>query len=101
MGFKVNSVYGGHSSLKDKIYLLHKPAILIGTPGRVASHIHKGTFETKDISYLVLDEFDKALEFGFEKEMKELQSDISNNVSEQKKVIDELSEVFKSIGYEI
>lgn len=44
---------------------------------------------------------DRDLEIDFEKEMKELQSDISNNVSEQKKVIDELSEVFKSIGYEI
>ena len=77
MGFKVNSVYGGHSSSKDKINLLHKPAILIGTPGRVASHIHKGTFETKDISYLVLDEFDKALEFGFKKEMKEIIGSLS------------------------
>jgi superfamily II DNA/RNA helicase len=71
-GYKVNSVYGGMSSSKDKVNLSHKPAILIGTPGRVASHIKKCSFDTKTISYLVLDEFDKALEIGFEKEMKEI-----------------------------
>ena len=71
-GFKVNAVYGGHSSTKDKVHLQHRPAILIGTPGRIASHVYKGPFETESISYLVLDEFDKALEIGFEKEMKEI-----------------------------
>ena len=54
-GFKVNSVYGGHSSSKDKVNLQHRPAILVGTPGRVASHINKGTFASKDIGFLVLD----------------------------------------------
>jgi len=71
-GLKVNSVYGGHSSSKDKVNLQHRPAILVGTPGRVASHLKKNTFETESISYLVLDEFDKALEIGFENEMKEI-----------------------------
>ena len=71
-GFKVNSVYGGHSHSKDKINLQHRPAILVGTPGRVASHVRKRSFDLESISYLVLDEFDKALEIGFEQEMKEI-----------------------------
>ena len=71
-GLKVNSVYGGHSHSKDKMNLQHPPAILVGTPGRVASHVRKGSFDLESISYLVLDEFDKSLEIGFEQEMREI-----------------------------
>ena len=35
-GFKANAVYGGRAGSKDKVELKHPPAILIGTPGRVA-----------------------------------------------------------------
>ena len=69
-GFKVNAIYGGRSVSKDKMELQHRPAILIGTPGRVADHFDRQTFETKHIHSLVLDEFDKSLEVGFEREMK-------------------------------
>jgi superfamily II DNA/RNA helicase len=46
------------------------PAILIGTPGRISDHIMRETFSTQNIKTLVLDEFDKSLEIGFEAEMK-------------------------------
>lgn len=71
-GFKVNAVYGGTSSSRDKIDLKHHPAILIGTPGRVASHLIRDVFPTNHIKTLVLDEFDKSLEIGFEREMVEI-----------------------------
>jgi len=71
-GYKVNAVYGGRAGAKDKIDLKHAPAILIGTPGRVADHLRKFSFITGGIKTLVLDEFDKSLEVGFEKEMKEI-----------------------------
>ena len=71
-GLKVNSVYGGPSHAKDKMKLQHRPTILVGTPGRVASHVRKNSFDREHISYLVLDEFDKSLEIGFEQEMKEI-----------------------------
>ncbi|NOR28166.1 MAG: DEAD/DEAH box helicase [Lutibacter sp.] len=71
-GFKVNAVYGGRSISKDEIDLHHSPAILIGTPGRIADHLRKGTFLTKNITTLVLDEFDKSLEVGFKDEMIEI-----------------------------
>ncbi|WP_304233757.1 DEAD/DEAH box helicase [Jiulongibacter sediminis] len=71
-GFKVNAVYGGRAGSKDKIDLQHSPQILIGTPGRVADHIRRQNIETFDIQTLVLDEFDKSLEIGFEKEMREI-----------------------------
>jgi superfamily II DNA/RNA helicase len=71
-GFKANAVYGGRASSKDKAELKHRPAILIGTPGRIADHLRNDTFPTHKISRLVLDEFDKSLEVGFETEMKEI-----------------------------
>lgn len=71
-GFKINSVYGGQTGQQDKINLKHRPAILIGTPGRVADHMRRATFSTKYIKTLVLDEFDKSLETGFETDMREI-----------------------------
>ncbi len=68
-GFKVNAVYGGRAGALDKIDLKHRPAILIGTPGRIADRIRRDNFSLEHIATLVLDEFDKSLEIGFEKEM--------------------------------
>ena len=71
-GYKINAFYGGRNFSKDKMELKTRPAILIGTPGRIADHFRRQTFSTAHISTLVLDEFDKSLEVGFEKEMKEI-----------------------------
>ncbi|MGB1313312.1 MAG: DEAD/DEAH box helicase [Bizionia paragorgiae] len=71
-GFKVNAVYGGRPFSKDKIELSHAPSILVGTPGRVADHLRRETISVNQIKTLVLDEFDKSLEAGFEGEMSEI-----------------------------
>jgi superfamily II DNA/RNA helicase len=73
-GYKVNAVYGGRSGSKEKIELTHAPTILVGTPGRVADHIRRDRITLHGIKNLVIDEFDKSLEIGFEKEMKEIVS---------------------------
>ena len=75
-GFKVNAVYGGRPMSKDKIEIKHVPAILIGTPGRIADHFSNDRFSKKSIKSLILDEFDKSLEDGFELEMKEIISQL-------------------------
>ena len=69
-GYKVNAVYGGRPMSKDKIELKHTPAILIGTPGRVADHFSNDRFSKNNIKTIILDEFDKSLEIGFEYEMR-------------------------------
>ena len=68
-GFKVNCCYGGHDTKIEKNNLSQPPAVLIGTPGRLAYHIRNENFNTSSIKTLVLDEFDKALEFGFQDDM--------------------------------
>jgi len=71
-GYKINVVYGGRPFAKDKEELQHPPALIVGTPGRIADHLRRGTLDTAQIQTIVFDEFDKALEVGFESEMKEI-----------------------------
>jgi superfamily II DNA/RNA helicase len=77
-GFKANAVYGGRPLSQDKIDLKHPPTVLIGTPGRIADHIRRASFSTAGIHTLVLDEFDKSLEVGFETEMTEIMAALPN-----------------------
>ncbi len=68
-GFKITACYGGHKREIEENNLVQPPAIIIGTAGRMADHIRRNNFSTKDIKFLVLDEFDKSLELGFLEEM--------------------------------
>ncbi|PIF45012.1 superfamily II DNA/RNA helicase [Chryseobacterium sp. 52] len=67
--FKVSVCYGGHDKKIEVNNLIEAPAVLIGTPGRVAYHLRNNNFDPKTIKTLVLDEFDKALELGFHEDM--------------------------------
>ena len=68
-GYKVTCCYGGHKRETEENNLVQSPALIIGTPGRVADHIRRNNFALEDITTLVLDEFDKSLELGFQEEM--------------------------------
>jgi len=68
-GFKVTCCYGGHLRETEENNLKQAPALIVGTPGRLADHIRRGNIVTTHIETLVLDEFDKSLEQGFEAEM--------------------------------
>lgn len=68
-GFKVTCCYGGHKRETEENNLKQAPTLIIGTPGRLADHIRRGNIQVNGIRTLVLDEFDKSLESGFEDEM--------------------------------
>lgn len=68
-GFKSNVCYGGHPMATEIQNLTQPPALLIGTPGRIADHLSRLTFDPAGIHTLVLDEFDKSLELGFHDQM--------------------------------
>ncbi|MBI3258213.1 MAG: DEAD/DEAH box helicase [Ignavibacteriae bacterium] len=68
-GFKVNICYGGHAMKVEIQNLTEPPALLIGTPGRIADHINRGTIDLTNSKIVILDEFDKSLSMGFEDEM--------------------------------
>ncbi|MBN8852415.1 MAG: helicase [Sphingobacteriales bacterium 50-39] len=68
-GFKVTCCYGGHLRETEENNLIEAPALIVGTPGRLGDHIRRGSIHTDNIHTLVLDEFDKSLELGFQDEM--------------------------------
>ena len=64
-GIKVTTCYGGHSVQVERKSLEGKCHLVIGTPGRLCDHIDRGRLELKKVKSLVIDEYDKCLEFGF------------------------------------
>ena len=77
-GFKVNVCYGGHSIDTELNNLNTPPALLIGTPGRLNDHLERKTFDTKHIKTLILDEFDKSLQLGFQEDMNTIIEQLPN-----------------------
>src|SRR5688572_30438168 len=88
-GFKVTLCYGGHKRETEENNLKQAPALIIGTPGRVADHIRRGNFDLDGIQTLVLDEFDKSLELGFQEEMSYI---VSSLRSIQKRILTSATE---------
>lgn len=76
--FKVTICYGGHDKKIELNSLSQAPALLVGTPGRVAYHLRNENFDPGTIKTLVLDEFDKALELGFEDDMNYIIASLQN-----------------------
>ena len=48
------------------------PSLVIGTPGRLLDHLNRNSFAVDSCSLLIIDEFDKCLEMGFQDEMQQL-----------------------------
>lgn len=68
--FKVSCCYGGHSVKIEQSSLSDAPALIIGTPGRIADHIQRKSFDPSSVKMVVLDEFDKSLQMGFHEPLK-------------------------------
>lgn len=72
LGYKVTPCYGGHAVADEKASLSVVPDIIVSTPGRLLDHQRRGHINLSGARLLVLDEMDKALELGFEDEMRRL-----------------------------
>lgn len=71
--FKAMSCYGGRPAMEEHRTMKGiNPAVIIGTPGRMNDHLRKQNFDARSVATLVIDEFDKCLEFGFHDEMAEV-----------------------------
>lgn len=71
--FKAMSCYGGRPAMEEHRTMKGiNPAVIIGTPGRMNDHLRKENFNAATVTTLVIDEFDKCLEFGFHDEMAEV-----------------------------
>ena len=79
MGNPVRSiaVYGGRPAMDEHRSMNGlRPQLVIGTPGRMLDHLQKGNISTSAVRVLVIDEFDKSLELGFQDEMAQVLSQL-------------------------
>lgn len=65
-------IYGGQSIERQFQGLKKKPAVVVGTPGRVIDHIERGTLEIHSLNSFVLDEADEMLSMGFEEDIEKI-----------------------------
>lgn len=67
---RVMACYGGHAAMDEHRTMkgLH-PQLIVATPGRFLDHMDKENISTDALSTLVIDEFDKCLELGFQAQM--------------------------------
>lgn len=77
-GLKTTPLYGGHKFEDEENSLKAGTDIVVATPGRLLDHINRRTVDLLPTRILVLDEYDKCLELGFEKEMKKIVSRLKN-----------------------
>lgn len=72
-GFRVTCCYGGHSLMDEKNQLLNlNPTLVVGTPGRILDHLERGHLKTSSVKQVIIDEFDKSLELGFQEQMEQI-----------------------------
>jgi ATP-dependent RNA helicase DeaD len=64
-GARVLPVYGGQPIGRQLRELERGVDIVVGTPGRVIDHIHRGTLRLDEVRTVVLDEADEMLDMGF------------------------------------
>lgn len=76
--FRVLALYGGHSVADEVNSLKVVPDIVVATPGRLLDHAVRRNIDLLPARILVLDEFDKSLELGFEEEMGKLLKRLKN-----------------------
>ena len=64
-GFHVLPIYGGQDYNIQLRPLKRGVHVIVGTPGRVMDHMHRGTLKLDELDCLVLDEADEMLRMGF------------------------------------
>lgn len=78
VGYKVSVLYGGHK-VEDEVNTLSvTPDIIVATPGRLLDHSKRRNVDLTPVRILVLDEFDKSLELGFEDDMRKIVNRLKN-----------------------
>lgn len=72
-GVRGVAVFGGRPAMDEHRTMRGiRPHVIIGTPGRTLDHLQKENFAVSQVQMLVIDEFDKSLELGFQREMEQV-----------------------------
>jgi len=71
--FQMTALYGGRPLEQETASLGGaSTAVIVGTPGRLLDHLNRSSFTVDKCTHLIIDEFDKCLEMGFQDEMSKL-----------------------------
>jgi superfamily II DNA/RNA helicase len=62
---RCTAIFGKQSMMQQRNELRQRVHVVVGTPGRTLDHLEKGHLDLSQIRWLILDEADKMLEFGF------------------------------------
>jgi ATP-dependent RNA helicase DeaD len=71
-GLAVAAIYGGARMGPQLDALARGAQIVVGTPGRVQDHMHRGTLRLDAVRIVVLDEADEMLDIGFAEDMERI-----------------------------
>ena len=70
---RVMACYGGRAAMDEHRSMKGlRPQMIIATPGRLLDHLTKGNVMVGQVKTLVIDEFDKSLELGFQSQMESI-----------------------------
>lgn len=69
LGVRVTSVTGGGGYRDELRAFRAKPAIVVGTPGRLLDHLKRGAIDPSGATAVVLDEADRMLDLGFREDL--------------------------------
>ena len=58
--------------------LQSRPALVVGTPGRILDHVKERNFDLRNITHYVLDEADRMLDLGFRQTIEALTLELKN-----------------------
>ena len=71
--FHMTALYGGRPLEQETASLGGvSTALIVGTLGRLLDHLNRSSFTVDKCTHLIIDEFDKCLEMGFQDEMSKL-----------------------------
>jgi ATP-dependent RNA helicase DBP3 len=71
-GVKTVCIYGGAPKSDQKQKLKAGCQVLVATPGRLIDFMQEGVVDLSKVSFLVLDEADRMMDVGFEKEVRSI-----------------------------
>ncbi|MBX3202810.1 MAG: DEAD/DEAH box helicase, partial [Labilithrix sp.] len=69
LGARIASVTGGGGYRDELRAFRAKPAIIVGTPGRLLDHLKRGAIDASATGTVVLDEADRMLDLGFREDL--------------------------------
>lgn len=76
---RVLACYGGRPAMDEHRQINGlQPHLIVATPGRILDHIRKNNISTSTVTHLVIDEFDKCLELGFQEDMRAIISELTS-----------------------